>query len=501
MIFTILALPLGSLIFLRLYENLLIHQTEGELIGQSAALASLLASESEGLLQGTPATAIETGQMGDDTGRYTPIQPTLDLAFEKLFGRRPDAAPGRELSDREREVGAKLADVLSDTQRVTLAGFRILAADGTVIAGREEVGDSLAHISEVASALDGRFVSLLRDRYSEQPAPALASLSRSAKVRLFVAMPVISDGHVVGVVYASRTPKNILKDLYIQRERVFWAAIVIVFGAAMIGYIFVRTVARPIRQLKEHAEEVARDPLALPAPLDHYGSQEVKSLADSFTHMAKALSEQSNYVRTFAAHVSHELKSPLTSIVGASEMLQDEMSDADRKRFLQTIRNEAHRMSRLLERLRDLAKAEAANAKGACEVDDVLGRIKEAYPLSVDRKGVNALRVALPEEDLFAVLAHLADNSVKHGAARLVIEASDDEKACRLSVCDDGSGIAPSDRQKIFDAFYTTRREEGGTGMGLGIARALIRAHGGELELGDAPSGACFVLSLPKQSD
>ncbi|TIP68863.1 MAG: two-component sensor histidine kinase, partial [Mesorhizobium sp.] len=88
-----------------------------------------------------------------------------------------------------------------ETQKTTLAGFRLLDAKGVVIAGREEVGLSLGAVAEVRAALAGRYASVLRQRISDEPPPSLYSVSRGTRVRVFVAMPVAVDGKVAGVVY------------------------------------------------------------------------------------------------------------------------------------------------------------------------------------------------------------------------------------------------------------------------------------------------------------
>ena len=106
---------------------------------------------------------------------------------------------------------------MMQTQKVTLAGFRILDPHGTVIAGRRETGMSLAHIEEVAAALQGRYRGALRVRISGQPPPPIYSISRGTGLRVFSAMPVIVDNHVAGVIYASRTPSNIFRHLYEER--------------------------------------------------------------------------------------------------------------------------------------------------------------------------------------------------------------------------------------------------------------------------------------------
>lgn len=495
LILAVTALPLVSLVFLRLYENLLIRQTEAELIGQTAALAAIVGAASEGLDAGP--VAPPPPQLYVQDGRFSPIEPSLDLARGPVLGPRPDPKLGRMLTDAELALREAMVPILADTQRVTLAGFRVIAADGTVVAGGEESGLSLGHVPEVEAALAGRFAATLRDRYSDEPAPPVTSLSRGSKVRLFAAMPVVRDGRVVGAVYASRSPQNVVRDLYMSRERVALAGLLTLTGAALIGFVFVRIVARPLVRLRGRAEAVARDPAAELRPLPHYGSREVASLADSLARMADALRERGEYVRTFAAHVSHELKAPLTAIAGAAEVLEDDtLAPADRARFQATIAREAGRMSRLLERLRELAKAEVPQEAGTCALAAIAARLDGSYPVQVRATG--DARLSMTERAMLDVLSHLADNAARHGAKTLTITPSTEGAVTRLTVQDDGEGVPPAARPKLFEAFYTTRRAEGGTGMGLGIARALLRAHGGDLSYEPSEAGARFVVTVPR---
>ena len=110
--------------------------------------------------------------------------------------------------------------MLTDTQITTLAGLRLLDPSGTVIAGSEDVGRSFAKVEEVRAALAGHYASVLRFRVTDRPAPPLYSVSRGTGVRVFVALPVVVDGHVAGAVYLSRTPNNIVKHLYGERGKV-----------------------------------------------------------------------------------------------------------------------------------------------------------------------------------------------------------------------------------------------------------------------------------------
>jgi hypothetical protein len=151
----------------------------------------------------------------DPSDRLTPIPPALDLAANDLFMRRPDARPAKVQPDPSYvEIGARLMPIIVETQKVTLAGFRVLDPHGVVIAGRDEVGQSLAHIDEVAAALHGQYRAALRIRVPDKAPPPIYSISRGVGVHVFSAMPVIVNDRVAGVIYTSRTPRNIFDHLY-----------------------------------------------------------------------------------------------------------------------------------------------------------------------------------------------------------------------------------------------------------------------------------------------
>jgi hypothetical protein len=153
-------LPLVGLFFFRIYDNQLIRQTQAELIAQSRVLAAIYAEEvtarlDRGIVLGDE---VPLEARPDPTDRLTPIPPDLDLAANDLFVRRPNARPAKVPADPAYiEIGARLMPIIIETQKVTLAGFRILDPRGVVIAGRDEVGQSLAHIDEVAAALHGQY--------------------------------------------------------------------------------------------------------------------------------------------------------------------------------------------------------------------------------------------------------------------------------------------------------------------------------------------------------
>ncbi|TIL28392.1 MAG: HAMP domain-containing protein [Mesorhizobium sp.] len=496
----VMALPLVGLFFFRLYENQLIRQTEAELIAQGAALAAIHAQEvrDAGIAAEKLGAAVPADSDNPDSP-YRPIEPRLDLASDKVLATRP-AATAATVDPAFTAIGARLSGILAETQKTTLAGFRLLDPKGVVIAGREEVGLSLGAVGEVRAALAGRYASALRQRVPNQPSPSLYSVSRGTRVRVFVAMPVAVDGKVAGVVYLSRTPNNIVKHLYGERGKVVLAAIAILGGTLLIGLTFLRTVSRPIYALMERTKRIAAGDRAAIRPLDHHGTREMAALSDAFLDMAEKLQARSDSIQTFATHVSHELKSPLTAIQGAAELLRDSgsaMDEAERRRFSDNIVTDAGRLNLLVRRLLDLARAENLAPSGeSTSIGAALALLPTGdRPALRVEAGETGLRISA--ENAAIVLANLIDNSARHGATLVSIMAASAGGKATIQVSDDGAGISPSNRARIFEPFFTTRRDCGGTGMGLGIVLALLKAHDGTIRLVDSERGTRFEIILP----
>jgi signal transduction histidine kinase len=499
---TVIALPLVGLFFFRIYDNQLIHQTQAELIAESSVLSAVYAREVEAKIPGIPLGAeIAPDLRPDPSNRFAPIRPALDLAGNDLLSRRPDARRAEAAPDPAYlEIGARLLPVMMQTQKVTLAGFRILDPHGVVIAGQRETGMSLAHIKEVAAALQGRYQGVLRVRISSQPPPPIYSISRGTGLRVFSAMPVIVDNHVAGVIYASRTPSNIFRHFYEEKGKFILAGIAVLIVTLIIGLIFSRTITRPMHELIQRIAEIRRGAPDAFRPLKHYGTREFATLSRSFLEMAETLSHRSDHISTFAAHLTHELKSPLTSIRGAAELLQDSASpggltDQERKKFLSNILGDTERIEVLVRRLRELAQAEAAQAGGSVVLQTLIGELRSRFPgLAIEAGGALDSAIGMSAENALIVLSHLADNAGRHHATELKLMALDDASAVRVVVSNNGDDISAANRERIFDAFFTTRRDSGGTGMGLSIAQALLRANGGSIRLLPQEEGVAFEV-------
>ena len=183
------------------------------------------------------------------------------------------------------------------------------------------------------------------------------------------------------------------------------------------------------------------------------------------------------------------------------------MSKATRAKFLSNMEGDASRLAKLVSRLMELAQADMARAPGVNGADaasadaaKVLARLADAqtapdFALTATIEP-DFPALGIEEEALETVLATLIENARQSGASALAITTGHRGQFASLALTDNGPGVPEADRVRVFDPFFTSRRETGGTGLGLPIARALAESRGGSLELGETGNGACFVLTL-----
>lgn len=258
----------------------------------------------------------------------------------------------------------------------------------------------------------------------------------------------------------------------------------------VIAVVFLRTITGPIRALVRKAEEIGRGGRAAIQAPGQQGTREIAELSQSLLDLAERLVDRTEFVSSFAAHVSHELKSPVTSIRGSAELLRDaKMSPDEQRRFLDAIIADSDRLTGLLERLRELARADLSAEPGTTSV--------RAAVSGAALSGAVDVPIGLGPEAGKAVFDQLIANAREHGAASVTIAATTEADTLRIIVADDGAGISAGNRQRIFEPFFTTRREVGGTGMGLQIVRSMLAAHGGTIRLIESERGAAFELIVP----
>lgn len=498
----ILLLPVGGIAVLRLYENELVQRTESELLVQGAFVVSIFEKE----WRHPDAPADERPPVRESV--LQPLLPVLDIAVETIRPRAPEPiAVDQVAEERARRAGRSIEPILRETKNKTLAGFRIVDRQGIIVASTgRDLGSSIAHWEEVGRALAGHRVSLLRERLSDEPRPRLESISRGKRVRVSVALPIESGGLIVGAVVLSRTPIDVMKALYLKRGYVWSGAAILLALVLLVSFFTSRRISRPVEALIRQTEGVARGGKSTVAPLAAPGTYEVDLLSKSIARMAETLEQRADYIRTFASHVSHEFKTPLTSIRGIVELFADhleEMTREERGGFLKNLQEDAGRLEKLVRRLLDLARADMMRpGEERADVGAVMNRLALRRAKEVPAVKINAvegLAVPMSEEVLETILSNLIDNARLHGgeAVQVTLEASRRGKSIAIVVADDGQGISSANAARIFTPFFTTAREKGGSGLGLSIVRSLVRAHGGEIVLATATRGARFEIDLP----
>jgi signal transduction histidine kinase len=355
----------------------------------------------------------------------------------------------------------------------------------------------------VQAALGGRATTVLRLNDQYRARYSLEWLSRAANVRLHHARPIRVEGDIVGVVLVSRSPRALFRGIYEDRGKIAFG-IVAIFGLlTLVSAVLSRAIVRPIEGLSRATRDLASGRRS-----DRYRPSlqvvEIRQLFDDFDHMAESIEKRSRYLRDFASSVSHEFKTPLTAIAGAIELLQDhgsEISPADRDRFLANMAADAARLSLLVRRLMELARADVlvGDINAQTDAASVLAAVADAF-----RNDDLAINVHVPTGGpplsldagaLEAVVTTIAENSRQAGASRLDITLSYQDGEASIDLVDDGPGIPPADRDRISDPFFTSKRDTGGTGLGLTIARSLLHAYRGTLWLLPSATGAHFRIT------
>lgn len=281
------------------------------------------------------------------------------------------------------------------------------------------------------------------------------------------------------------------------RQSVVLVSVVVLLFTAILGYVLWRVLLRPMIDLENKAQALRNGDASALSSLEQYGTRELGDLGQSVLDMANTLITREATIRTYTDHVTHELKSPLTAIKGAAELLAStpQISSEDAQ-LAQTVLEGTKRMERQLTNLRRIAKSREPSHRGYVQLAQLRPSLAREFPditINITDQGIT---LPINAEGLAIVLHHLIDNAQGHGAKVVTLHVSGSGSGVTLQVSDDGSGISTGNLHQIFDPFFTTRREVGGTGMGLSIVQNLIEAHGGSITLKQAQPSAVFLVSF-----
>ena len=237
---------------------------------------------------------------------------------------------------------------------------------------------------------------------------------------------------------------------------------------------------------------------------------------DAQRRLVEEMQKVESFRRDFIADVSHEIKTPLTGIIGAVDLLvsPDGLPPESRDRLLAMLKGEAERLNTLAQGILSLARLERDTASGAAnfvlvDISEIVRDVVESLRVQAEKKGVT-IRLSTPEsctavcdgQLISSAVSNLLLNAIRHsGSDEVLVSVSSSGNSVSISVEDHGVGIPPEERERVFDRFYRVDRSRdsgtGGTGLGLAIVRGIALLHGGSVTLeGVEPSGCRFVLTI-----
>ena len=291
--------------------------------------------------------------------------------------------------------------------------------------------------------------------------------------------------------------------------------------SVLLAILIARSVARPLQGLADASEAIAQGEYEQQLPWS--GPDEVRRVAASFNEMASQVAASQQAQRDLVANISHDLRTPLTSIRGWSQALLDGTANSGQRQqqAATVIHGEAERMERMVKQLLDLARMEAGQlqlARRPVDLGQLLVEVKESFTPRAQEKGVTLDLALQPAPEVFGdrdrltqVFANLLDNALSHtpsgGQVRLALYLLSDGQV-EVIVQDNGRGIPQEELSRIFERFYQVDKsraetaEGRGSGLGLAIVRELVEAHGGQITARSTPGqDTVFAVRLPANND
>jgi signal transduction histidine kinase len=278
----------------------------------------------------------------------------------------------------------------------------------------------------------------------------------------------------------------------------------VITALALVGWLLVGRALRPVEAMRRQAASIPGDDLHRrlePPPSDDELARLAGTLNDLLTRIEVANGRQ----RRFIADAAHELRSPLAALRAELEVTCRHPDPEAFGTIAASLLADTERLSRLVDDLLALARLDADPVirREPVDLDDLVhDQVRRAGPSRrIDTTGVGAARVTGDPQALGRVVRNLLDNAVRHADSTVTVALSATGAAVTLVVADDGPGIAPGDRQRIFDRFTrlddARSRDGGGSGLGLAIVRDVVTAHGGSVRVEDTAPGARFTVALP----
>jgi len=388
--------------------------------------------------------------------------------------------------------------------RKTTLNYRIRVTDdkGIVVFDSEnkELGKDHSRWNDVRRTLQGLYGARST---KDNPQDANSSV-------MYVAAPIMNGQQIIGVLTVASPNRVLAPAIERAEKRILNYGLLLLALSLAVGLVVTFWLSRSLNALRRFATAVIAGEKATPPTK---GAKEIVQLGQVLKSMREQL-EGKQYVENYVHQLAHEIKSPLSAIGACAELLEEELPESDKKRFLETISSQSKRLSTLVEKMLKLAALEhrqalnntqlveplalvnrvAENLAPSCLANHVQIQIRSAHPLPLIKA-----EPLLMEQALF----NLAENAVQFSPQQglVCMDLSIQENALVIAIEDEGEGIPDFAQTRLFERFFSLGRPQGGaksTGLGLCFAREVALLHKGSLELKNRPQGGCVAkLVLP----
>lgn len=508
----LVVLPLAGFLFLDIYEKQLLAMQEDSMIQQGRLIAIALADSGE--LKAERCITLLKRLKGQTFARLRVVNREGKLLADSsvLFAQTTDPksqavpqATESQDSPLKNKTKGESSDWLYSLISNLIKFFRELtgAPRSDLETADFYTKDKPLLGPEIKAALEGLY----------RPATRLSIGEQRRSIILYCAIPIYNFKEIVGAVLVSQSTYRILVDLYDVRMatlRIFlWCLLLAIFLSLFLS----RTIALPLRRLRDEAEAVLdkRGRLMRPFKPSHR-LDEIGDLSRSLTLLTARLEKHISFIEGFATDLSHEFKNPLASIRSAAELAASTNSEDEQKRFLKMICEDVSRMERLLIGARDITRLDAELAQEPTELvalDALLEHIlagagvrEKRLRFSFERPPKNVWVQGRPER-LAQVFENIIDNAISFSppGGEIKVKLTMTTKEAIVTIEDQGPGVPLEHRERIFERFFSYRPQGSHatfhSGLGLSIAKIIVEGYGGRILVKDAPQGgALFEVYL-----
>lgn len=332
-----------------------------------------------------------------------------------------------------------------------------------------------------------------------------------------VAMPLSSHGEAVGAVFIHKK-LELINTGFLPLFHELWLAAMIAsaLGLVLTAYTAVR-ITRPLTELANAAKKLAQGDMSVKVRV--YADDEIGEVSRAFNSMVDALQTMEEQRKGFVANVSHELRSPITSIAGYLQgMLDGTIPQEEHQKYMQVVYDETQRLTRLIRDLLDLSRIESGNVPMNpvdFNINELMRRVLIKYEGRLDEKNMEVeaefadepCMVHADMDRIEQVVSNLVDNAIKFCGqyGKLTLETRWEGDLCTVSVADDGAGIDEKDLPHVFDRFYTVDKAHTagkGTGLGLSICKQILLQHGHDITVESVKGeGTRFAFQLDRAKE